>query len=168
MEPRTDSTSLSTVEAWETHASPLLHFLHGMTHDRELAEDLVAETFLRLAREERAGRTPDHTRGWLYRVAANLLASHGRRTQVARREMAGMGRTEPVLPSAETEASAREALREVIGAAAGLSPTERRTLALAAAECTNLEMAAALGVTAEAARTRLCRARAHLVAAMAA
>ena len=33
-------------------------------------EDLLQEAFLRLTREVDAGRTPEHVRGWLYRVAS--------------------------------------------------------------------------------------------------
>ncbi len=169
MDPLIDGTTLTTTEAYEAHAAPLLHFLQGLTRDRDLAEDLVQEAFLRLAREELAGRRPQHTRGWLYRVAANLLASHGRHQQVARRELARMAtRTCAITASAEEEVGARDTLRAVVAGAATLSHAERRALALAAAECSNAEMARALGVSPEAARTRLCRARAHLVTAMAA
>lgn len=169
MDPQIEITTLTTTQAWEAHATPLLHFLQGLTRDRDLAEDLVQETFLRLAREELAGRLPSHTRGWLYRVAANLLASHGRHLQVAYRELARMSVTTTAMTaSAEEEVSARDALRRVVAGAATLTRSERRALALAAAECSNLEMATALGVTPEAARTRLCRARAHLASAIAA
>ena len=169
MDPHTDATALTTTQAWEAHATPLLHFLQGRTRDRDLAEDLVQETFLRLAREEQAGRLPSHTRGWLYRVAANLLASHGRHLQVAARELARLSMGSGVISvSAEEEVSARETLRHVVAGAARLRRSERWALALAAAECSNVEMASALGVTPEAARTRLCRARAHLATAMAA
>ncbi|MFN8621242.1 MAG: sigma-70 family RNA polymerase sigma factor [Chloroflexota bacterium] len=168
MDAPTEPTTLSAAEAYAVHAGPLLHYLEGRTRDHDLAEDLVGECFLRLAREEAAGRTPAHTRGWLHRVALNLLMSHGRHAQVAQRELARLAPEELRHPSPESEAAARETLAEAVGAAARLSASERQALALAAAGCTNREMAAALDVSAEAARARLCRARAHLVAAMAA
>jgi RNA polymerase sigma factor (sigma-70 family) len=167
MDQQNEITTLPTAAAWEAHAQPLLHYLQGLTRDRELAEDLVQETFLRLAREELAGRTPQHTRGWLYRVASNLLASHGRRNQVARRELSRLW-VGDMLASAEQEVSARDALRTAIAGAATLTRAERRTLALAAAEYSNAEMARTLGISEAAARTRLCRARANLSSAMAA
>ena len=168
MDTRIDQRTLTTDAAWEAHAAPLLHHLQALTRDRDLAEDLVQETFLRLAREERAGRLPEQTRGWLYRVAANLLASHGRHGQVVRRELSRLGAMERTGVSAEQEVTARETLRNVIAGSERLATSERRVLALAAAECSNAEMAAALGITPEAARTRLCRARAHLTTAIAA
>ena len=67
---------------------------------------------------------------------------------------------------AADEVEARDALRAAIAGAARLSVADRRALALAAAECSNAEMAGALGVSAAAARTRLCRARAHLARTM--
>ena len=168
MDPQPGTTTLTTTEAWEAHAAPLLHHLLGLTRDRELAEDLVQETFLRLVREELAGRSPDHTRGWLYRVAGNLLMSHGRHVQVARREMARLAlAANPVTGSSEAEVGARETLCAVMAGISTLSSIERRAITLAAAECSNAEMARAMGVSREAARARLCRARAHLTTATA-
>jgi RNA polymerase sigma-70 factor, ECF subfamily len=168
MDAPIESTTLSAADAYAAHAGPLLHFLERRTRDHDLAEDLVGECFLRLAREEAAGRTPAHTRGWLHRVALNLLMSHGRHATVARRELARLAPEELHHPCPESEAAARETLAEALGAVRRLPEGERRAIALAAAGCTNREMATALGVSAEAARARLCRARAHLVAAMAA
>ncbi len=168
MDPKIDPTPVDAGTAYTLYADELLRSLTGRTGDRELAQDLVSEAFLRLAREERAGRLPAHVRGWLYRVAANLLASHGRHVTVARRELARLAAPEASRPSAETEVAAREALREALSAARSLAAGERRVLALAAAECSNQEMATLLGISPEAARTRLCRARTHLNAAIAA
>ncbi len=65
--------------AWSDHHEELYAFLVRTTRDPETAEDLLAEAFLRLTREVRADRTPDHIRAWLYRVAANLAMSRARR-----------------------------------------------------------------------------------------
>src|SRR5262249_28528500 len=58
--------------AFRAHRDELFTFLARTTRDDDEAEDLVQETFLRLAREARAGRVPDQVRAWLYRVASNL------------------------------------------------------------------------------------------------
>jgi RNA polymerase sigma-70 factor (ECF subfamily) len=51
---------------------PLLDYLYGMTRDRELAADLVQDTFLRAwaAAPDIAGIT--QPRAWLYRIATHL------------------------------------------------------------------------------------------------
>jgi RNA polymerase sigma-70 factor, ECF subfamily len=160
-EATTTTTTLSVEEAWTAHHEPLVGWLRGFTRDPELAEDLAQEAFLRLAREDRDGRAPEHTRGWLYRVASNLAVTHGRRATVARREMGRLADT-GTSRSPEDEVAAREELRVVLTRAGGLTTEDRKALALAAAEYTNQEMANALQVSAGAARTRLCRARARL------
>src|SRR6267142_7151743 len=63
----------------------LFGFLVSATRDRELAEDLLQEAYLRLLREMQAGRTPDNSRAWLFRVASNLVVSRARRRAVAGR-----------------------------------------------------------------------------------
>ena len=73
---RADEVALSTI--YEERRAEVFAFLVGMTHDREAAEDLLQDTFIRLIREARAGRMPDEVRPWLYRVAANVAISRGR------------------------------------------------------------------------------------------
>jgi RNA polymerase sigma factor (sigma-70 family) len=73
------------VDAYAAHHEELFSFLCSATHDRDVAEDLLQELFLRLVREERAGRIPDAVRPWLYRVASNLVIDRGRRLATGRR-----------------------------------------------------------------------------------
>ena len=73
------------IAAYEAYARDLNAFARTLVRDREAAEDVVAEAYLRLVREAYAGRAPDDVRGWLYRVTANLVMSRGRRIAVARR-----------------------------------------------------------------------------------
>ncbi len=69
--------------AYEQYREEIVRFLRVRTRDAEAAEDLTHETFLRLHREVIEGRGPTDPRAWLYRVAANLATSRGRRTAVA-------------------------------------------------------------------------------------
>ena len=71
------------VTAWTDHHAEVYAFLVRTTRDPEVAEDLLSEAYLRLTREVRAGRAPDNTRAWLYRVGANLAVSRGRRLSAA-------------------------------------------------------------------------------------
>lgn len=61
--------------AYHDYAPALFGFLLRATRDRDVASDLLQETFLRFVGEARSGRTPSDTRAWLYRVAANLVRS---------------------------------------------------------------------------------------------
>ena len=58
--------------AFEAYHAELYSFLRRATRDERAAEDRHQETFLRLTNEVDAGRTPDHVRGWLYRVASKV------------------------------------------------------------------------------------------------
>ena len=48
------------------------HYIHGLVRNREEAEDLTQETFLRALRAENSLRDPEAVRGWLYRIATNV------------------------------------------------------------------------------------------------
>ena len=77
------ATWIATV--WDDHRRDLFGFASALARDPDVADDLVAEAFLRLIREARADRMPDDPRAWLYRVVANLSLSRGRRLQTAQR-----------------------------------------------------------------------------------
>jgi len=65
---------------YEEHAQPLFGFLAYRTGDRELAEDLLADTFERALRARaRFDRRKASEKTWLYTIALNLLRDHARR-----------------------------------------------------------------------------------------
>lgn len=60
-------------EVFNAEESPLLHYAYGIVGQRETAEDLVQEAFLRLyAHWEQV----DQPRAWLFRCTRNLAFSH--------------------------------------------------------------------------------------------
>jgi RNA polymerase sigma-70 factor (ECF subfamily) len=63
-------------ELFAAEESPLLRYAHGLTGDREAAEDLVQEAFLRLHQHWAEVRQP---RPWLYRCVRNLAMNHLRK-----------------------------------------------------------------------------------------
>ena len=60
-------------EVFEAEESPLLRFAHGLTRQRETAEDLVQEAFLRL---HGLFDEVENPRAWLYRAVRNLALNH--------------------------------------------------------------------------------------------
>ena len=139
----------------------LFAFLNNATRDTHVAEDLLQECFLRLIREIRAGRTPDNTRAWLYRVASNLVVSRARRRAVAGRWLSHLVQRESG-EAADADLLRQERRGDVERLLAHLTPDARVGLLLAAHGFSGAEVAAALGRSDGATRVLLCRARLHL------
>ena len=156
---RTDEAALTAL--YQAHRAELLGFLLRMTRDREAAEDLLQETFIRLIDEARAGRLPDAVRPWLYRVAANAAISRSRHGAVLTRLLPRLvDRREPARPDAELLRAERDT--ELHTALAGLPTDGRAALLLAAQGFNGQEIAASIGRTEGATRTLLCRSRVRL------
>jgi RNA polymerase sigma-70 factor (ECF subfamily) len=68
------------------HAEPLLRFIAFRVGDREIAEDVVADTFERVLRSKaRFDPRKSSEKTWIYGIALNLVRDHVRREQVAAR-----------------------------------------------------------------------------------
>lgn len=147
--------------AWADHHEELYAFLVRTTRDPDVAEDLLAEAYLRLTREVRADRTPDNVRAWLYRVAANLATSRGRRIAASLRGLVRIGAAAVTRSDDPPEASllAREGRSELVAVLEDLGSDARTALLLSAEGFSGAEIAAAIGRTEAATRTLLCRTR---------
>jgi RNA polymerase sigma-70 factor (ECF subfamily) len=154
-----DEIALTTL--YETHRAEVFAFLIRMTRDREAAEDLLQETFIRLIREARAGRMPDAVRPWLYRVATNAAISRARKGALWTRLLPRLvDRREPVRPEGEALRAERDA--ELHTALAELAPDGRAALLLAAQGLAGREIAASIRRSEGATRTLICRSRVQL------
>ena len=144
----------------------LFSFLARLSRSPHLAEDLLQETWLRLATH--APDLPDDTQlaPWLFTVARNLFVSHRRwallDAERVRTLAAVVGaRMDHVSPF--DVAAASESERRLEGALAALPVKYREVLLLVAVERLEpAEAARVLGINAEALRQRLSRARAML------
>lgn len=156
--------------AWTAHHEEIYAFLVRTTRDVELAEDLLQESFFRLTREVRNGRTPDNARAWLYRVATNLATSRARRLAASLRGLARLAVT-PVVRRTEELPEARYLEREgraaLVAAIEDLSPDARAALLLSSEGFGIPEIAAAIDRTPLATRTLLWRTRVRLRAGIA-
>jgi RNA polymerase sigma-70 factor (ECF subfamily) len=74
-----DSAALRQI--YDDYYTPVYQFIRFRTDEIQTAEDLAAEVFLKLVDAFHRGRSPRQSlRGWLFRVARNLLHDHyGRR-----------------------------------------------------------------------------------------
>lgn len=156
---------LFVVSAYEAHHASVFAFLARSTRDRFVAEDLLQETYLRLTKEARMGRAPLQVRAWLFRVASNLVIERSRRQTTAVRWLGRHGRDDyarMVAPSPEAGVLTRERAAEMEQILDGLSADARLAMLLSSEGFDGEEIAAAIGRSAAATRTLLCRARAQV------
>lgn len=147
----------------------LFGFLARLARSREVAEDLLEETWLRLV--EHAARLREDTRlaPWLFTVARNLYVSYCRSRMLQNAHGADMiGLWPSVQPSSPfEETSTRELERRLEAALATVPMIYREVLLLVVVEGLKpSEAAVVCGITPEALRQRLSRGRALLVERM--
>lgn len=150
-----------TALAYEQHTPKLRAFAIAALRDGEAADDIIQEVFLRLIVELKAGRKPNNVGGWLYRAAANLIVSRGRRRTIADRMRAFLVRRD-VEPSPEDEALRSEQDRTLALALSNLAPDARVALLLAARGMGSAEIGLVIHRSPTATRSYLCRARVRL------
>jgi RNA polymerase sigma factor (sigma-70 family) len=115
---------------FQAHAEPLFAFLVYRTGDRQLAEDLVADTFERVLRT-RARFDPRRgsEKNWVYAIALNLVRDQARRQTVEISALERVGAREPrqLYDGALDGVDDRDELGRALGA---LSEEEREAIAL--------------------------------------
>jgi RNA polymerase sigma-70 factor, ECF subfamily len=149
------------LQAFEDHQQQLTSFAYAMTRDRDAADDLVQESFLRLVKEINEGRTPDNVAAWLFRVCSNLATSRGRRLTVVQRFLRNQRGSRDEAP-ADVEILRREENAALLDGLATLPGDARAALLMAAQGFSGREIAEALGRTEVATRTMMFRAREKL------
>ncbi len=148
----------------------IFSYLVRLSHRRDIAEDLLEETFLRLVARARDLRCDTSLAAWLFTVARNLHVSWRRHNALHEDRIFDLTPSWPVPDRGETpfEATARsETERRLEMALARLGLQDREVLLLVAVEgLTPSETASVLGLAPEAVRKRLQRARERLAAEM--
>ena len=144
----------------------LYNFLARLSNRRDVAEDLVEETWLRLVVHARRLRPDTHLGPWLFTVARHLHASYCRSRLLEDSHAAGMIGLWPYGRPAQSPlevVEASEARRRATTVLASLPLAYREALLLVAVEgLRHADAAEICGVTAEAMRQRVSRARALL------
>ena len=134
---------------------PVFAYLLGATNDREVAADLVQETFTRAwqHRAELATMAAERRRFWLFHVARNLRTDHYRRQ--AHADLMPLDEGDAAAPSADTVE-----LADVDAAIRRLPDDLRSVLVMnAVADMTSAEIGEALQRPAGTVRYQLTRAR---------
>jgi RNA polymerase sigma-70 factor, ECF subfamily len=146
---------------YDRTARGLWVYLARVTGDRQLADDLLQETFYRFLRAAANYESETHRRNSLYRIATNLARDAGRRSLV-RVPSAVMGNEIERVPS-NHDAATTEQSTDLTRAMSHLNARERAMLWLAYGEgASHREIAAVLGLSAASLKPMLFRARRKL------
>jgi RNA polymerase sigma-70 factor (ECF subfamily) len=148
----------------------LFTFLVRLSRRRDVAEDLLEETWLRLVTHAQRLRPDTRLGPWLFTVARNLHCSYLRSRMLEDSAAAGVMALWPVSlerASPFEAAAAGELERRIERALAALPAASREVLLLVAvAGLDHADAADVCGITPEALRQRLHRARAALATAL--
>jgi RNA polymerase sigma-70 factor (ECF subfamily) len=145
---------------YERTARGVWAYLARIAGDRQLADDLLQETYYRFLRAAATHDSEAHRRNSLYRIATNV-ARDARRRSLTHPFGAAGGDVESI--AGGDHASSTERLTDFNRAMARLKPRERAMLWLAYAEgASHLEIAEALGVRTASLKILLFRARRKL------
>lgn len=150
-------------DVYRTTYRALVRFLYRKVWDAERAEDLAQEAFARALVHK-----PEHARGWLFVVAANMARDEARREARERRHLRLLT-AEPVDTTPAHDEALDRAAREarVWTALNELTPRDQEVLLLWDAGSSYDEIAAHTGLARGAVGTTLARARRRLVEAYA-
>jgi RNA polymerase sigma-70 factor (ECF subfamily) len=139
-------------------------YLARVTGDRQMADDLLQETFYRFLRAAASYQSEAHRRHSLYRIATNLARDARRRNSLRSPFGAGSEDIES-LAGVDNHAGATERRTDFARAMSHLKPRERAMLWLAYAEgASHREIADMLGMRQASLKPLLFRARQKMAA----
>ena len=154
-------------EVHSAHNARLFNFLLRLSRRRELAEDLLEETWLRLVTHAKRLRPDTRLAPWLFTVARNLHVSYQRSRFLEESHASSLMGLWPYgapHPSPFEQTATNETERRIEAAIASLPATYREVLLLVAVEGFRpVDAAQICGTSPEALRQRLSRARALLL-----
>lgn len=145
---------------FEVEAKNLVRLARFFVDDRDAAEDLVQEAFIRLARSIHRVRDPDAAPAYLRSIVLNLARDHNRRGLVSLRHRMS---ADPAPPGLDEHLELHEDQQRVIDALRSLPAGQRNCLVLRYyMELSNPEIADTLGVSINTVKTQIQRGMASL------
>ena len=167
-----DSISVETEELvvglFQTEGRSLVRLARLFVDDRDAAEDIVQEAFLRLARHAGKIDAIERAPAYLRSIVLNLARDHNRRGLVSLRHHATRGREVDVAGDAADLLVRSEEHRRVLAAVRGLPARQRDCITLRYFEELSIDgIASTLGVSVNSVKTHLQRAMAALDRALA-
>lgn len=110
----------------DRHKDAVFNYLARLSGNRDRAEDIAQETFLRLHRAAPTYLEQGHLRAFLFRIATNLLRSEERRERRLRLRLPLLGGAPPVEAAAAPAGLLREEIHRQVAAALARLPLRFR------------------------------------------
>jgi RNA polymerase sigma-70 factor, ECF subfamily len=147
---RTDSRGLAS-RVYGEHGPAVRRYFQRLTRNRDLADDLAQEVFLKVVRAAGTYQAQERERAWVFRIAQNVLLDHYRKV--------GRSREEPDAFEA-VQAPPQGLAADLQHALARLSTDDREVFLLGeVGGLSYAEIASLLDTTVPAVRSRIYRAR---------
>ena len=148
----------SFTELYRNHSREVYRFALYLSGDPGLAEDIVAETFLRIW-DSAAVIRMESVRGYLFSIARNLFLHELRH----KRKQYPLADNHSVAETVVREIESKEDLRDTLAALQTLPETDRAALLLRAQEGVSYEeIARVLGLSLSSVKVKIHRARLRL------
>lgn len=149
----------AVTELYARFQRPLFTYLARLTGNRELAEDLLQETFIRVHRGREAYQPSGHFRAWLFTIARHMLIDWARRERVAWELRPALEENAVAPDRTESRAEALDLIARLERALQRLPRDDREVIVLSRVVGMDAEeISRATGGTAGAVRVRLHRA----------
>lgn len=143
---------------FERYHAAIFAYLYRLMGDRETANDLTQETFVKVYETRQRLVGVDNPRAWVYRIATNLAINAAKRGR--RFRWLSWQQDDDLMPALPDLAGKSETRLAVEQALAALPPKYRAPLLLFSHDGWSVEeVAVAMGISQGAVKTRLYRAR---------
>ena len=96
---------------YQHYVQPIYRFIYHMVHQRELAEDLTQETFIKLYHNAHLYRPSGAFSSWLYQIARNLTLNY-LRNEMRREKRIQMASASDLTPSPESVMEMEQILKD--------------------------------------------------------
>jgi RNA polymerase sigma-70 factor, ECF subfamily len=147
---------------YDRTSGALWGYLSRISGNRQLADDLLQESYYRLLKSAVPFEDENHRRNYLYRIATNLVRDHHRAARPLFAEGVEIG--DVAGPETHASAESRQDVRRALGR---LKPRERALLWLAYANgSSHAEIADVLGLKTGSIKLLLFRARRKMATAL--
>lgn len=145
------------IEIWKRFDFPLRRFVRHRVDDRDIAEDLLQDIYLKIHTNIRTLRNPERLESWVYRIARNAVIDHYRTRRAASELPDSVSEERDDHERGEFERGLAQSVRHMM---VELPPIYREALILADIEgVSQVQLAGRLGLSFSGAKSRVQRAR---------